>query len=171
MSRQHSLLRKDVLQTFGGFLWNVIPWNVFCLWSFFNVTETEISSKKRQSSTILVIRLFCVKTFSSGVFVRFIHDFRRLFPKIGHIVSCASLIFKRGYCFVWFCFLFLFCFLLLFQITPCTILPISWHFMTRSAYTLLTLCYLCFSDAKNFYVFVIGLIRQGDPIFQFKISV
>ena len=104
-------------------------------------------------------------------FFRFIHDFRRLFPKIGHIVSCASLIFRRGYCFVWFCFLFLFCFLLLFQITPCTILPISWHFVTRSAYTVLTLCYLFFSDAKNFYVFVIGLIRQGDPIFQFKISV
>ena len=80
MSRQHSLLRKDVLQTFGGFLWNVMPWNVFCLWSFFNVTETEISRKKRQTSTIVVIRLFCIKTFSSGLFFRFIHDFRRLFP-------------------------------------------------------------------------------------------
>ena len=80
MFRQHSLLRKDVLQTFGGFLWKVMPRNAFCLWSFFNVTETEISSKKRQTSTILVIRLFCIKTFSSGVFFRFIHVFRRLFP-------------------------------------------------------------------------------------------
>ena len=80
MSRQHSLLRKDVLQTFGGFLWNVMPRNAFCLWSFFNVAETEISSKKRQTSTIVVIRLFCIKTFSSGVFFRFIHDFTRLFP-------------------------------------------------------------------------------------------
>ena len=50
------------------------------MWSFFNVTETEISSKKRQTSTIVVIRLFCIKTFSSGLFFRFIHDFRRLFP-------------------------------------------------------------------------------------------
>ena len=58
----------------------VMPRNVFCLWSFFNVTETEISSKKRQTSTIVVIRLFCIKTFSSGVFFRFIHVFRRLFP-------------------------------------------------------------------------------------------
>ena len=82
MSRQHSLLRKDILQTFGGFLWKVMPRNAFYLWSFFNVTETEISSKKRQTSTIMVIRLFCIKTFSSGVFFRFIHDFRRLFPKI-----------------------------------------------------------------------------------------
>ena len=38
--------------------------------------------EKRQTSTILVIRLFCIKTFSSGVFFRFIHDFRRIFPKI-----------------------------------------------------------------------------------------
>ena len=80
MFRQHSLLRKDVLQTFGGFLWKVMPRNAFCLWSFFNVTETEISGKKRQTSTIVVIRLFCIKTFSSGVFFRFIHVFRRLFP-------------------------------------------------------------------------------------------
>ena len=77
MSRQHSLLRKDVLQTFSGFLWKVMPRNAFCLWSFFNITETEISRKKHQTSTILVIRLLCIKTFFSGVFFRFIHDFRR----------------------------------------------------------------------------------------------
>ena len=35
----------------------------------FNViTETEKSSKKHQASTIFVIRLFCIKTFSSGEF-------------------------------------------------------------------------------------------------------
>ena len=45
------------------------------------MTETEISSKKHQASTISVIRLYCIKTFSSGVFFSFIHDFRRLYPK------------------------------------------------------------------------------------------
>ena len=30
------------------------------------ITETEKSSKKHQASTIFVIRLFCIKTFSSG---------------------------------------------------------------------------------------------------------
>ena len=39
------------------------------------MTETEISSKKHQASTISVIRLYCIKTFSSGVFFSFIHDF------------------------------------------------------------------------------------------------
>ena len=42
--------------------------NVFCLWSFFNVTETEISSKKRQTNTILVIRL-SLQPFSSDLFM------------------------------------------------------------------------------------------------------
>ena len=35
------------------------------------MTETEISSKKHQASTISVIRLYCIKTFSSGVFFSF----------------------------------------------------------------------------------------------------
>ena len=46
------------------------------------ITETEKSSKKHhETSTIFVIRLFCIKNFSSGVFLSFIHDFRRLYPK------------------------------------------------------------------------------------------
>ena len=46
----------------------VMPRNVFCLWSFFNVTETEISSKKRHTNTILVIRL-SLQAFSSDLFM------------------------------------------------------------------------------------------------------
>ena len=53
-----------------------------CRGSPFNlITETEISSKKHQASTIFVIRLYSIKTFSSGVFLSFIHDIRRLYPK------------------------------------------------------------------------------------------
>ena len=46
------------------------------------ITETEKSSKKHhEATTIFVIRLFCIKTFSSGVFLSFIYDFRCLYPK------------------------------------------------------------------------------------------
>ena len=45
------------------------------------ITETEISSKKDQASTIFVIRFYSIKNFSSGVFSSFIHDIRRLYPK------------------------------------------------------------------------------------------
>ena len=66
MSRQHSLLRKDVLQTFGGFLWKVIPRNAFCLWSFFNVTETEISEVEEEIEIQDVTGIFNV-LFSSWI--------------------------------------------------------------------------------------------------------
>ena len=61
-------------------LW--VPMKQSCPGMPFNlITETEISSKKHQASTIFVIRLFCIKTFSPGVFFGFIHKFRRLYPK------------------------------------------------------------------------------------------
>ena len=59
-----------------------VPMKQSCPGMPFNlITETEISSEKHQASTIFVIRLFCIKTFSSGVFFGFIHEFRRLYPK------------------------------------------------------------------------------------------
>ena len=79
ISRQHSLLRK---RCFTEYISWVLMKQSCCGIPFNLITETEKSSKKHHEvSTIFVIRLFCIKTFSSSVFLSFIHNFRRLYPK------------------------------------------------------------------------------------------